>query len=489
LAIEGVGELGYEHPLTGRRLRFRPADDEVMVSLRPGVRGPAAAAVADEPRAVRRGGPERGFALLAGPAARALRAAPVAGVLPALVDDDGGRRYFVPGEVLVQLRPGVEGDRAARLLSDAGSRILRERRTPGYLLAAVPEGTGLFAFLDQLAARDEVRFAEPSEVVFDITFAVPDDPDFPKLWGLHNSGQRVVGVRGTPGCDIHAPEAWDVTRGDPGVVVAVIDSGADLSHPDLVPNLLARGEEDWDFADREDRSPDDTTGHGSHVAGTAAAGSAVGVAPRCRLMPLRMDVATAETASCVDALAYVAAQSRARPDLRYVTNCSWGIGGDTPGVLSAIRDAVAANVVVVFACGNDHRDIDQQPRYPASYPETIAVAATDPNDRRAWFSNWGSAVDVCAPGTTIWSVARGGGHEYRLGTSMSAPHVAGTAALVRSRNRSLAVEEVRAILEGACDDVDARNPDVAGKLGHGRVNAARALAATPAGPAVGDAAA
>ena len=117
-----------------------------------------------------------------------------------------------------------------------------------------------------------MAFPEPSEVSFNSALDyVPDDPDFGRLWGLHNTGQAVNGVAGTADADIDTPAAWDLERGDPEVIVAVIDTGADLDHPDLQANLLPRGTEDWDFADTGDPSPDDDQGHGTHVAGTAAA--------------------------------------------------------------------------------------------------------------------------------------------------------------------------------------------------------------------------
>jgi hypothetical protein len=155
------------------------------------------------------------------------------------------------------------------------------------------------------------------------------------------------------------------------------------------------------------------------------------------------------------------------------------MNGDHAGVRNAIRNAVARNVVVVFAAGNANRDIDTQPQYPAVYPEVIAVAATDQRDQRASFSNYGTRVDVAAPGVNIWSSVLAGGHGFKDGTSMASPHAAGVAALIWSRNTSLSNARVRRILEATTDDIDARNPGFAGQLGTGRVNAYRALRATP----------
>jgi subtilisin family serine protease len=474
-------DLTYVNSLTGRRHTFTPAAQGVMVRL--------AEPAAGVPPGARRAGGPRGVALVAArePArsAAALADRPdVARALPVLVDDEGNTRHFVPGELTVQFREGVGREAAERVLAELGSRVIRDMRTPGYHVVAVPEGMSAFAAIRALAGRPEVRFAEPSEVSYDSAFLVPQDPDFPKLWALRNTGQSVRALRGSPGADIRATEAWDVTMGDPEVIVVVVDTGVDLDHPDLAANLLDRGGDDWDFADAADPSPDDTEGHGSHVAGTAAAPAdatgVVGVAPRCRIMPVRVDLGDGMSENRADALNHVTALARAASGRRFVVNCSWGISGDHAGVLGAIRAALAAEALVVFACGNSHRDIDAQPQYPASYPETVAVAATDHHDRRTWFTNYGAAVDVSAPGLNIWSASLRGRHSFLDGTSMAAPHASGVAALVWSRNRGLGAGEVRAILEGSCDDVDALNPDVAGRLGRGRVNAARAVAATPA---------
>ncbi len=109
-----------------------------------------------------------------------------------------------------------------------------EQRTPGYYTLAVPDGRGLFETIREFSELDEVLFAEPSEVSFNDALAyIPDDPDFGRLWGLRNTGQTVNGVGGTADADIDATEAWDLTRGDPEVIVAVIDTGADLDHADL----------------------------------------------------------------------------------------------------------------------------------------------------------------------------------------------------------------------------------------------------------------
>jgi subtilisin family serine protease len=268
----------------------------------------------------------------------------------------------------------------------------------------------------------------------------------------------------------------------------VIDTGADLDHTDLAANFLPRGAEDWDFADAGDPVPEDADGHGTHVSGTVAAVDnrigVIGVAPGCRLMPLRVDLTTGMNQNRADAINYVAAQAVAHRGRRYVINCSWRMNGDHAGVRTAIQNAVASNVVVVFAAGNANNNTDVTPQFPGVYPEVISVAALDNRNRKAGFSNFGTNVDVAAPGVDIWSTLLGSDRGFLSGTSMASPHVAGLCALVWSRNRCLSNHQVRQIVEDTCDSVDSANPDFAGLLGAGRINAFRAVLRASEGPAV-----
>jgi hypothetical protein len=407
----------------------------------------------------------------------------IANTIEVMVDDEGLTRYFLPDEFTVQFREGVNKKQAERIIKEQGCTIVVEQRTPGYYTVAVPEGRGLFEMIRVFSGLDAVLFSEPSEVGFDDALYCPEDSHFLKLWGLHNTGQVIRGTAGTPGCDINAVSAWDITMGDPHVVAVVIDSGIDLDHPDLRDNIVPRGEEDWDFTSRLNKVPDDVNGHGTHVAGTIVAVNnsigVIGVAPHCQIMPLRVSVISGMYQNRADALNYVAAQACANPDVRYIINCSWEMRGDHTGVHTAIKNAVNANVVVVVAAGNLNRNMDVAPRYPAVYPEVVTVAATTQRDKKMPQSNYGSQVDVSAPGMNIFSTYINGRYTYRAGTSMAAPHAAGVAALIWSRNLMLTNAQVREIMENTCDNIDELNPSYAGKLGKGRINALRALENTP----------
>jgi hypothetical protein len=424
----------------------------------------------------------------------------IANALPAVIDEDGRTRYFVPGEFTVQFNDAISKQQAERLIREHGSRVLVEQRTPGYYTLQIPEGRRLFEVIREFSDIDDVQFAEPSEVSFNDLLFIPDDPFFPLQWGLNNTGQPVLGVTGIAGSDIGMTTAWDVVRGDPEVIVAVIDTGADLDHPDLQANILPRGGEDWNFAETNPVPEDEGVilpplqpgepnrvldkGHGTHVSGIVAAVDnavgVVGVAPGCRIMPLRIPLAAgtqpAVLAPRADAINYVAQQATANPHRRYVINCSWKVNGDNAGVRTAIQNAVSSNVVVVAAAGNSRSNIVD---FPAAYPEVMAVGALDKFGRKwddtIFGTNFGADLDVCAPGKDILSTFADNTHAFESGTSMATPHVAGLAALIWSGDPTLTNLEVRQRIESTCDSLDATHPGFIGQLGRGRINAARAV--------------
>jgi subtilisin family serine protease len=496
-AVRAEDDYTYTDKSSGRQLSFTPKPDEAMVTFQG---SPSESDVNEVIRVTPLLSVSQGFNLERGFAAvhispdqdmeavtRSVEDQPAtANSLPVMIDRDGLTRYFLPDEFTVQFREGVSKEQAEEIIRQQGSHVIAEQRTPGYYTLAVPEGRGLFETIREFSDLEEVAFAEPSEAGFNDALQqyIPDDPDFAQLWGMHNTGQTVNGTTGTADADIDAPEAWNLARGAPDVIVAVIDTGADLDHPDLQARFLPRGAEDWDFADPNDPIPDDLDSHGSHVGGTVAAADntvgVIGVAPECRLMPLRIDLTAGMNQNRADAINYVATQATASPLARFVINCSWRMSGDHTGVRTAIQNAVNRNVVVVFAAGNDNRNTDITPQFPGVYPEVIAVAALDQRDQKAGFSNFGNNVDVSAPGVNIRSTIPNNTYGFNNGTSMASPHVAGLAALIWSVKRDLTNDEVRQVIEDTCDDIDAANPGFVGMLGQGRINAFRAVSSLAA---------
>ena len=331
---------------------------------------------------------------------------------------------FVPGELLVKFRPEVRRQASAEYQEWFNISTRRTFAINGYQHVKLPQGVDVDEALELYIEDPDVEHAEPNYIVY-ADIAPPDDTHFNRLWGLHNTAQNVNGTNGTNDADIDALEAWDVTTGSSDVVVAVIDSGVDVNHPDLAANIwtnpgeiAGNGIDDdgngkiddvngWDFY-IDDNDPRDANGHGTHVAGTIAAvgdnaAGVSGVSWSAKIMVLRfLDAWGSGTSSnAIAAIEYATAMGAD------VINNSWGGGGFNTALKTAIE---ASDVVVVCAAGNNGRNNDSIPYYPSSYDSAnlIAVAASDQNDTRASFSNYGAiSVDVAAPGTNIYSAAPG----------------------------------------------------------------------------------
>ena len=411
----------------------------------------------------------------------------------------------VPGEILVGFERFVSEDERTRALARVGASEKGTRaqkwlaKIEAKLVRVDPERLELV--LKRLQDDPRVRYAEPNYVVS--AEATPNDPSFSQLWGLHNTGQTVNGSGGSADADIDAPEAWDVATGSSSVVVGIIDTGVDFSHPDLGGSMSTsplmwrnpgesgsgretNGVDDdgngyvddwrgWDFVE-DDNNPFDDNGHGTHVAGTIGAlgnnGTGVaGVNWNVKIMPLKfLDwFGSGSIEDAVSAVLYASSKGV------HVTNNSWGGGGFSQALYDAIKQADAAGSLFVAAAGNDGLDNDRTPHYPSSIdlPNVIAVAASDQSDQRAFFSNVGAeSVDLAAPGTNIYSTIPGGGYDWYDGTSMATPHVAGVAALAKSRFPGASGLGLKALL---LRTVDPRSAFAANTSSGGRLNANSAL--------------
>ncbi len=399
------------------------------------------------------------------------------------------RPEYVPGEVILVLKDDVPLDRISEIHSQFRTRALRRFAFIRAFQLALP---------DDLSVTDAVRLLRRHPLVQEATpnyyryiDIVPDDADFGDLWGLHNVGQD----GGTPDADIDAPEAWDITVGSRDVVVAVIDSGVDLTHPDLVDNLwtnpgeiAGNGIDDdgngfvddvhgWDFSsDDNDPSPvgGACQGHGTHVAGTigASGNNGIGVSGvnwNVTIMPLkafRSLLGVLCTASDADLLAAI--QYHTMMGVRISSN-SWGGPAPSMPVALAIR---ASDSVFVAAAGNESNDNDVQPSFPANYPlsNIVSVAATDRNDLLADFSNYGvNSVDLGAPGVDILSTLPNNQYDAYSGTSMATPHVSAVAALLMSQDPDLTNNEIIWRILNGTDDIGLP------VITQGRLNAERSL--------------
>jgi serine protease len=345
--------------------------------------------------------------------------------------------------------------------------------------------------LEKLRKNPAVLYAEPDYIVH--ASVIPDDSSFADLWGMNNTGQS----GGVADADIDAPEAWDISTGSHDVIVGVIDTGVDHTHPDLMANIWSNpGEIAGDGIDNDGNGyiddihginaisgvgdPMDTGGHGSHVSGTIGASGNNGLG----VVGVNHDVSiigckflgdqggtTSDAIACID---YFVGLKNNGVNVR-VTNNSWGGGGFSQALSDAITSSEEANILFVAAAGNDAYDNDAQSSYPSGYPHdsVLAVASTTRTDSMSSFSQWGlTTVDLGAPGSDILSTVPGGGYASYSGTSMATPHVTGAAALAWSVNPELSAIEMKALLMSSGDD----NAALAGKTVSGkRLNVNNAL--------------
>ena len=354
----------------------------------------------------------------------------------------------MPGEVLVKFKSDAPSASVQVALSAQDARVVGEVPALGVQRLTVPEGQEL-AIIAALRHHPLVEYAEPNYIIRAVL--TPNDPYFSSQWGLTKIG---------------APQAWEVTTGSSDLTIAIVDSGIDLDHPDLSGKIILG----YDYVNG-DWVPDDDYGHGTHVAGIAAAwtdnGQGVaGVSWGARLMALKVLNArgTGSYADVASAVIY-AADNGAK-----IINLSLGGDYDSQTLHDALIYAHNAGCVLAAATGNDGGSVVL---YPAQYAEALAVAATGSTDQRAWFSNYGPEVDVAAPGVSIYSTYRGGGYISMSGTSMATPYVAGLAALIWSEYPGYTNDQVEGRVEMTA--VDRGTPGWDQYYGHGRIDAHAAL--------------
>jgi len=354
---------------------------------------------------------------------------------------------FVPGRVLVKFRDSVGLDHARQIVAALGAREADELPGIGVMVLDLPEQADETAFAHVLAARGDVEFAELDQILkpADIT---PNDPWFAN-WEDHLRR-------------IQAPTAWSTTVGSSNVVVAILDTGVDSNHEDLAANIVPG----WNTYNNNS-STMDVSGHGTAVAGTAAAVSnnGVGVASvcwSCRIMPIRVSDMTgyATYSAIANGLTWAADHGARVANISYIVS-------DSSAVTSAAQYFQGKGGVVTSSAGN-YSTFSNSP----DNPYILTVSATDYFDVIYSYSNTGKNIDVAAPGDSV-STQMGGGYVSTGGTSYSAPIVAGVAALVMSVNPQLSGDQVQNIVKQSADDLGAPGWDPI--YGAGRVNAARAV--------------
>src|ERR1700752_2424310 len=342
------------------------------------------------------------------------------------------------GELLVRFRTGLSNRDKETIRTMHGARRKKDLRgESGIEKLELSQGGDVRSVAMQLLLSGQVEFAEPNFVIENDEVIV-NDARFNEQWALRNTGQN----GGQFGSDVNATGAWKTTTGSKSTVIAVIDSGIDFTHPDLVNNQWlnpapsVNGDvHGWDYVD-DNAEIKDEQGHGTAVAGIIAAEGnnsvgTTGVMWRASLMSLRVldNTGTGDVAKAIEAIDYAVGHGG------QVLNLSWGTNGESIALKEAIDRALKRNVVVVCSAGNGSRDLAAGPYYPASFDlkNLISVAGSDNRDQLASWSNFNAkSVTVAAPGTNILTTQRGGGYWNVSGTSAAPPIVSGIAGLVKT---------------------------------------------------------
>ncbi len=395
--------------------------------------------------------------------------------------------------------------RVERLFPDISSeRNPKNERLSTYWRFWLESGIVTEDLLEDFAKALAVEHVEP--VGIHSVCYQPDDPDYTYQWYLQDSAGDH---------DVDATEAWSVQRGTPDALIGVMDTGVQYGHPDLAANIWINeaeyngisGYDDdgngfiddyhgWDFiiyemaypgedGRVEDNDPTDFVGHGTHIAGIAAAvlnnGTGVsGIAgggsgfDGARIMPLRIGW------FAVNGHAYVAMDYAARA-INYgrqkgvtVFTCAW-TNSNTGGLGAAVDEAISEGIIFCAAAGNSN---SSQPYYMSSRGDCIDIAAVDENDVKTSSSNYGTWVDICTPGQSIYSTDSyhyTDTYAYDGGTSMASAMGAGAVALIKSQQPGWNREQIIAALLAGVDDIYSLNPDYIGQLGSGRLNLNLAL--------------
>jgi len=424
-------------------------------------------------------------------------------------------------EVLVRFKPGVSIEKIRDIAAGNHDKLVDEIESVGGLsviddLDDADAGT----VASQYAALSDVEYAEPNfqidvdvdpppsaptgPVMQDLLYRysertlgvteplLPSDPRFAEQWALNNLGQD----GGKERADIDALKAWLTTKGSEKVVVAVLDTGVDFTHVDLVHNMWIRPENVPAYVDDElgtfndingfddtEAIPDpmDDNGHGTHCAGIIGAegdnGEGIaGVNWKVKIMPLKFlgRGGFGSVDDAIEAINYAIDRKEHGVNIR-VISASWGSTTKSRALEDVIRAAGDAGILFVAAAGNDGSNNDRRAHYPSNYdlPNVVSVAALDRSDKLAGFSNFGvKTVHIAAPGKDILSTWLNDDYREASGTSMATPYVSGVAALIVANQPNISMADLKARLLKSVDRLDALKGKI---VTGGRVNAAKAL--------------
>ncbi|KMM39392.1 S8 family peptidase [Guptibacillus hwajinpoensis] len=351
-------------------------------------------------------------------------------------------QQLAPQELIVHFNDSTKSTYAKELVSKHGGKVIET--TDEFMVVKV--NGSVTEAIKVLEENSSVEYAEPNSMFH--ANHVPNDPFYKTK---QYAPQKVK-----------AEQAWDVTQSNSSIKIAVIDTGVDYNHPDLAGKVV----KGYDFADN-DNDPMDEHYHGTHVSGIAAANTnngigIAGLSPNASILAVRVldESGSGSLDDVAQGIRYAADQGA------QVINLSLGgiLGSQT--LKDAVNYAWNKGSVVVAAAGNES---SPKPSYPAYYSNAIAVAATDQNDTIAYYSNYGTWVDIAAPGSSVYSTMPGNSYDNLSGTSMASPVVAGVAGLLAAQGRS--ASEIRTALEETADYITGTGA----LFQNGRVNAANAV--------------
>lgn len=398
---------------------------------------------------------------------------------------NGNASHYAVGEVVVKLHSRLDARQLLALRQRLDLSVAREHRRQTYVFRSRSLDTA--QLIDYFKRNWNPIYAEPHYLY------MTNDGRPGAIWkprplgagGGTDAGAKPGAAAGPAQADIvpndtlygkyqwNLPEiatesGWNVSRGKQDIIVAVVDTGVQLDHPDLKGRLV----EGTNIVDPT-APPDDDVGHGTHVAGIIAAEvnnneGVAGMTWYTKVMPVKaLDSTGAGTTYSVAEGVIWAADHGAQ-----VINLSLGNYAEAQFLHDAIKYAHDKGAVVIAASGNDNTD---RPGYPAAYPEVVAVGATDADERRASYSNYGDYIDVAAPGTSIASTYPGSRYAALSGTSMASPHVAALASLMLAADGSLGNDRIAALLGQTAKDLGAAGKD--SEFGYGQIDVRAALEA------------
>lgn len=390
----------------------------------------------------------------------------VEAVIPVFEDEEGFRRLVVPNRLLVAYHPGLKDALIDKL---AGTYSIAEQsRFGNWLILELPEGVELTSASENLEDIPEIDYIEP------VYYGVNDAEEISTndvRWNLNS---------------ININDAWTITKGNPEILIAVIDGKPDISHPSLKQSFQQGLSDDWDFADNSIFSS-----HSTQILSilTGQRDDLQGISPLSRIISLSVNLNAQYYHQRAEAIYYLKSIMEARlldvqPVKRVVANCSWKTSGDVRIIREAIQEAAAAGVIFVTSAGNENTS---GAHYPSDYSKTIngvfSVAALAPSGRKADYSNYSPAVTISAPGGAgqpfddddIYCADLNNSTAFVAGTSFAAPHVAGVIALMLSVNPALDIESISDILVRTAVPISEQNPGNWQYLGAGKLDAGKAM--------------